>query len=937
MHVRIRIAARTTIRLAAVLLMCRGSAARATMPPASGHISPELSSAFARGLFEVEPQPAALATSAAPRLWSIPIIRVAFSDSAIVYPRVTLERQLFDTTGANLTGSMAQYYRWASRGRLELRGEVVATVTLAHDRNYYAADAWGVDALSTPNNSYGMFREAISACDGAVDFSRFDLDSDGYVDMLWVVHAGPGGESTTSRRDLWSITSRATAGWNNGAAVETNDFSPGSITQHVRIDRFTVLPELSSFRPGQPCEIGVFCHEFGHTLGLPDLYDTSQFGGAANVGPGIWSLMSSGAYGGDGRSPESPSHLGAWCLLSLGWANRLRPTLDTTLVLPPVIDGAPVLEFWFQGESSPEHFLIENRVREGFDRNLPNDGLLITQVDEAVVGSKLAGNRINTGPTPGLRVLEADGDFDMFSGANHGDPNDPFPGQRRRTRLDDLTTPSTRTFQGAPTNIALEDIGRSGRNALVRVNVRAAGWIAPSAISLGSEVLQSFSGARRAAVAPNGKAWLASCEPRDGRIAVVLRERPWQQPWQPPVAVDAGTGQVSDVTLAWLGGDDVAVAWIDGSTAARQVNYRARVSGRWLPVRVLTSSSEGCFAPAIAADARGRVFLSWLEIANGLPSLRFMQFLYTAPYGQPVTITTPVDLPSPPCVTAAGDGHAYVLWPDRGTGAQVVYACRFNPDSGLSARFRLAPSTPFPQPSVSAVVDANGVLHSVWQLSTGGGDEIHYQRRQPAGRPSLPDTTLEALGHGQQNPSLALDPEGGLHVAYERAVDAGQRVLYKRRRPDLGWDHRATEVSDAQDLNAGFIELLPTSWGNVTVVWTGFDGVTQPLRQRERRLDGNAVLGAPLPPPAPPAERLALAVGPVPLRAGQVLEFSGAALRMGDIVELIDPAGRHVVSAVADGGGQARLSPAATRDLPSGLYFARIHGREAHGRVVVLH
>src|SRR5262249_47009802 len=160
-------------------------------------------------------------------------------------------------------------------------------VTLPHDRNYYAADSWGVNAIGTPNNDYGLFSDAISACDPQVDFSRFDLDGDGFVDMLWIVHAGPGGETTGRRPDLRSLTSRASASWNNGSAAETDDIVPGTLTQHERIDRFTILPELSGFHPGQPAEIGVFCHEFGHTLGLPDLYDTSVLGGTGNVGPGV--------------------------------------------------------------------------------------------------------------------------------------------------------------------------------------------------------------------------------------------------------------------------------------------------------------------------------------------------------------------------------------------------------------------------------------------------------------------------------------------------------------------------------------------------------------------------------------------------------------------------------------------------------------------------
>jgi immune inhibitor A len=911
------------------------SPVRATMPPPQGPVAPEVSAAFQAGLFAVPEQGRGLETSSGTVEWRVPVIRVAFTDSAIVHPKLLLEQRLFDTTGAVPTGSMAEYYLWASHGRLLVLGEVVATLLLPHDRNYYAYDAWGVNAIGTPNNAYGLFRDAVNGCDGAVDFSRFDRDRDGFVDMLWLVHAGPGGETTGNRRDLWSITSRASSGWNNGTPIETNDLVPGTTVQHMRIDRFTMLPELSTLRPGQLSEIGVYCHEFGHTLGLPDLYDTSALGGAANVGPGNWSLMSTGAYGGNGYTPESPSHLGAWPLVWLGWANRLRPTQDTTLVLPPVADGGPVLDFWFQGEDAPEHFLIETRVRDRFDRDLEEEGLIITQVDEALVGSRIGANTINTGPTPGLRVLEADGDFDLFRGANRGDPADPFPGLRKRTHLDDTTVPNSRTFLGAPTNISLEDIARTGRNVTVRVRVRAPGWqaahrLAPS----GSEPLEVFGPAPRAAISPSGRAWIVNSEVMGGVPRVMLRERPALGAWGPPLAIDRGAGAAIEPTLARVGADDVVVAWIENSDGPGRLVFRSRVRGRWTEPRVLTPQTEGCAAPAIACDARGRVYLSWLEQLGSDRQLRFLQFLYAAPYGQPTTLTAPVDAPTAPAITAAGNGHAYVLWADLGTGRHIIYGSRFHPDSGMSARFPIGPNSAYSQPSVSAVVDTAGVLHTVWQVSPGAGSEIHYQRRGLTGHPSPRDTTLDALGDGLQNPRIALDPQGGVHVAYERSAADGQQVRYKRRHPELGWDHRATQVSDASDVTTGSIELLPTSNGNLTVTWLGYDGVELGLRERVRTLDGTPVTAVESLPAGPSA--LLLFAGPNPLHAGQLLELSGLALKPGAAVDLMDAAGRRLVSLRADERGVAHLSAERTRTLAPGLYFARLRDGAAMGRVVVL-
>ena len=906
------------------------------MPPHTGPVAPEIVDAFSRGLLAVpEPPAAGLRTSASRDEWLIPIIRVEFTDSALVHTKAALERRLFDSTGAEPTGSMFDYYRWVSGRRMRVRGEVVATVKLKNDRYYYAADAWGVNAIGSPNNDYGLFREAVSACDPTVDFSRFDLDNDGYVDMLWLVHAGPGGETSGNRRDLWSITSRATAGWSNGSPADCNDLVPGSLTQHMRVDRFTVVPELSGLHPGQLCEIGVFCHEFGHTLGLPDLYDTSQLGGAANTGPGNWALMSSGAYGGDGQSPEYPSHLGAWSMLWLGWVNRVRPTQDTTITLAPLADGTPLVEFWFQGEDSPEHFLLENRVRESFDRKLPNDGLLVNQIDEAMIGQRIAANRINTGPTPGMRTLEADGNFDMYLGYNRGDASDPYPGSARRTHIDDLTSPSTRTFSGLPTNISIENVTRVGRNVSLRLHVRAPGWQPPRDVAPGAgEPGLTFSPAARSAVSPGGRAWIVSSEVVGARSAVVVRERPWLQSWGPMQVVDRGIGNAEDPTLARIEGDNLAVAWIERPEGSPgRLCYRARVLGRWLTAKVLTTSGGECFAPAIAADAKGRVFLTWLESIDGSVRLRFMQFLYNAPYGVPTTVTIPEDLPASPAITAAGDGHAYVVWPDRGGGIHQIYACRFHPDSGLSARFRLTPQSAYAQPAVSSVVDSSGVLYTVWQVNPGGGGEIHFQKRQLIGRPSPRDSTIDALGNGLQSPRIARDPNGGLHVAYERFVASGAQVRYKRWRPGLGWDVRATEVSDASDLNASGINLLPTSSGNVDVTWIGFDGNAQRLRERLRVLDGSLVTGVD---PPPVTESLALAIGPNPLRAGQPLELRGEAIAEGDWIELVDAAGRRVASAHADEAGRARLEAQATRSLAPGLYFARVRGGTARGRLVVL-
>src|SRR5262245_49954254 len=215
-------------RIAPALLCLLSGPANATMPPRDGPVPPAVAQGFASGLFSVPERLPALEASAGPVVWRLPIIRVAFSDSAIVHPAAALERRLFDVSGAEPRGSMIEYYLWVSRGRLIVTGEVVATVVLPHPREWYSGSNHGVNMLGSPHNAYGLFRDVLYACDAQVDFSRFDLDTDGMVDMLWVLHAGPGAETTGDADDMWSITSRAIGGWSNATPFDTNDPIAGS-------------------------------------------------------------------------------------------------------------------------------------------------------------------------------------------------------------------------------------------------------------------------------------------------------------------------------------------------------------------------------------------------------------------------------------------------------------------------------------------------------------------------------------------------------------------------------------------------------------------------------------------------------------------------------------------------------------------------------------
>lgn len=190
-----------------------------------------------------------------------------------------------------------------------------------------------------------------------------------------------------------------------------------------------------------------------------------------------------------------------------------------------------------------------------------------------------------------------------------------------------------------------------------------------------------------------------------------------------------------------------------------------------------------------------------------------------------------------------------------------------------------------------------------------------------------------ALGSEQvQNPMIATDQQGGLHVVYERSTEAGQQARYKRWRPTYGWDFRPTSVSDETDGSVSRAQLLPVSNGGLTVLYSGFDGLRDRQRARRRRLDGNLAADV----ESAARAVVAFACLPNPARAGQTLRFAGSALRPGEFVDVLDAAGRRVAAQRVGPTGEAHLGAAETGALAPGLYFAHARASHARARLVVV-
>lgn len=932
------------LALAGLALMA--APGRATMPPLPGAPVPaELAAAFQDGLFALPPRPGGLSVSAVPSLWRIPVVLVGYTDQDLVYAAAAFDTALFDTTGATPTGSVFDYYRWASGGRMTVSGRVVATVRVPNDKLYYGFNSWGLSRTSTPRNIAGLVKETLDSCAAEVNWSDYDLDGDGYVDMLWVVHAGIGGEASPDRydNDLWSITSTLAGYWSFTSTYTTPDPVPGSTTAFIKINRFTTLPELSPFKAGNISEIGVYCHEFGHALGLPDLYDVRD-GGVTDVGPGCWSLMGSGGWGGNNFSPQYPTHPGAWASLHLGWAQALVPAEDTPVTLSPIHEDLQVLELSFQGESDPEHFLVEARRRVGFDQKLPADGLILTHLDQDVIDGAIASNLVNAGLTPGLVVVEADGSHDLTTGGNRGDSGDPFPGAAGQTFVfDDLVSPNTLTFSGNPMGVGLFEIASAGGDWSFLAQVRAPGWQPARDVTVGTySPVDAQTPAITAVRTDDGRVHAVGAESRSGHLQVVLRTRTGET-WDEGIEVSASSANAYEPALTRLGADDLALAWTDTRDGTPHIYYRARVRGAWTDERRLDATVGEHRSPSIGADEGGVVHVAWVFVDQDAPQIKYMRFPYLSPYGQPLVLSAWDEYPSKPAVSTLPAAGAMVTWVDDGTWPSAVRFARCGPDSLPGPSLQLTPQSGYPQTWVSSLVAPEGDVLSIWLESRSSATAIRFQHRLAHGGYVQVDSVLEVSANTISRARLARDGSGGLHIVFERTLSGTPQVRYRRRRPLAGWDAFSTDVSPSGGSAAYQPSVLPVSPGNVLVLYRALNGSMPRFMERGRLTDLPAIAAAPeVETPAP----VRAVILPNPVRAGQSVEIlwsagsapagNGAA----DAVDVFDLAGRRVATTrlVAQGPVlRSRLGSELTRSWLAGVYFARVRGASGPAqRLVVL-
>ncbi len=283
-------------------------------------------------------------------VYRLAVVPIEFPDvkhNAKVSPR-DLEEALFskgtytrkqNVTGQTVFGSVNDYYLEQSYGALRVEGRVFDRVTAAKNRmDYSPGTGTGI------RNKTALLVEALDkllARDGKEALKDFD--------GIYFIYAGD--RVQTSRGGLY---------WPHRA----------SVTHQGKRWAYFIIQEGGS-RMGT---ISVVAHEFGHMLGLPDLYARPENPGSEGLGR--WCAMSEQL--GNGR----PQHFGAWCKEQLGWIKPvlIDPRVPQRLVLAPIEDSPKECFKVLVRPDGSEYFLLENRRKKGFDQDLPAEGLLIWRV-----------------------------------------------------------------------------------------------------------------------------------------------------------------------------------------------------------------------------------------------------------------------------------------------------------------------------------------------------------------------------------------------------------------------------------------------------------------------------------------------------------------------------------------------------------------------------
>ena len=332
--------------------------------------------------------------------------------------------------------SVRQYFNTCSNGLFTPQFDVVGPVKLPQDMAYYG----GTSATGSDDKFYQLCMNAYQAVkDSVADWSLYDNDKDGNVELVCIIFAGYGQNQGGENNTIWAKASRPNIAIDNDMRISffnccSELFNPAKTATH----------DYSQYINGT----GTFIHEMSHCMGLPDLYQTTG-DYANNQGMESWSIMDYGLYNRNGFAPAPYNAL-----------------------LKPWEDGGTAYKIVNSSDDN-EYIVMENIQKQGLNKYAKGHGLLVYHVAYPYSEINMTDHPNNTVGHPAVAVVPASGLFINIGLARDNKPHtraqwtasmasSPFPGDSAVTGLTlQQELPNYVFYSGDPLNVELHNITES--------------------------------------------------------------------------------------------------------------------------------------------------------------------------------------------------------------------------------------------------------------------------------------------------------------------------------------------------------------------------------------------------------------------------------------------------------------------------------------------
>jgi len=341
-------------------------------------------------------------------------------------------------TEGGISGSMKDYYFEASYNKYEVTCTVAGPYTTEQNATYY------------PNQTQTFAREAIMAAyNDGVNLSEFA--EGGVLPSFYAIYAGYDASAGCPETScIWAHKWQLASPLNLGG---------------IMVSTYACSSELKSTIGSAITDIGVICHEFGHSISASDYYDTNGTTGGSYDGTGEWDIMAGGSWNNNGTTP--PMHNPRTKVYTYQWATAYNLTTPQKVTVPlsRIYDNAYYRIDIPHSDSycTQQFFIIENRMKSGFDAYIPGNGLVIYKCTENYDNSTYNKNTTSwqrfypvSANAPVSVPTAGSSSKSQYGSINSG--SCPWPGTGNKTNFTNTTTPAMVSWGGNPVNKPITNI-----------------------------------------------------------------------------------------------------------------------------------------------------------------------------------------------------------------------------------------------------------------------------------------------------------------------------------------------------------------------------------------------------------------------------------------------------------------------------------------------